>query len=72
MNRQQRKRLGSELRLIRRRLGSLRRCGVPGVEADLRAAGILVDQALYNLGVEPGSGAGVPRASAARRARPTR
>jgi hypothetical protein len=53
MNEQRRKRLGNELRLVRRRIGTLGRCGVPGVEADLKAAGLLVDQALYSLGMHP-------------------
>jgi hypothetical protein len=53
MNEQERKRLGKALRIIRRRIGRLRRCGVPGVEADLKAAGLLVDQALYSVGMHP-------------------
>ena len=58
MNELARKRLGNELRLIRRRVDSLARCGVPGIEADLKAAGLLVDQALYSLGMHPPALAG--------------
>jgi hypothetical protein len=51
------------MRLIHRRIAGLQGCGVPGIDADLKAAAILIEQALYNLGY----GVAPPESAAQRR-----